>query len=131
MTPEIASNPMPDNSRSPAEVVDTVSELIRMGGPLALIEQAKRRAGELEGRFWLGVLESLEIDDDGGIRHIIVPRWIKELRRRLGVAPSRTEVRAQTRERVRRFRCRKARALLKRAGGATTEVVGTIERRPR
>jgi hypothetical protein len=40
----------------------------------------------------------------------IVPSWIKTLRKRLGVKPTPDEIRAQTRERVRRFRMSKVAA---------------------
>lgn len=86
----------------------TLEELLPVGGPLALIAQAERRVGDQEASFWLGVLEAPEIDVSDALAAVVVPSWIRSLRRRLGVTPSPAAIRAQTRERVRRFRARKA-----------------------
>jgi hypothetical protein len=45
-------------------------------------------------------------DMDDAMLSAIVPGWIKSLRKRLGIRPSPDAIRAQTRERVRRFRAR-------------------------
>jgi hypothetical protein len=45
-------------------------------------------------------------DMDDAMLSAIVHGWIKSLRKRLGIRPSPDAIRAQTRERVRRFRAR-------------------------
>jgi hypothetical protein len=90
----------------------SLDELVRIpGGPFALIEQAEQRAGDEVASFWLGVLEQhvpqIPVEDMGDVMlSAIAQSWIKSLRKRLGIRPSPDEVRAQTRERVRRFRAR-------------------------
>jgi hypothetical protein len=87
---------------------DTWLDLIRAGGPEVYMRAAGLRAArqaELhEARRWLAVLE----DADPGDAQIAaaVAGYIKRLRRILGVRPPIDEVRAQTRERVRRFRAK-------------------------
>ena len=86
-------------------------ELARSGGPNAMIRQAELEAGDQEARFWLEVLESqvpqIPIEDgDDILLSAIAQGWIKSLRQRLGLRPSPETIRAQTRERVRRFRAR-------------------------
>jgi hypothetical protein len=88
-------------------------ELGRSGGPNAMIRQAELEAGDQEARFWLEVLESqlpqIPIEDGDDIMlSAIVHGWIKSLRQRLGLRPSPDVIRAQTRERVRRYRERQA-----------------------
>jgi hypothetical protein len=85
----------------------TLDELFRAGGPQTLIRKAERRAGDDEARLWLNVLEaaSPKLDaSDNLVLHVTVQDEIRSLRKRLGLKPSIDEVRAQTRERVRRFR---------------------------
>jgi hypothetical protein len=85
----------------------TVDELFRAGGPQALIREAERRAGDAEARFWLSVLETAGPRLDGAenlLLPVMVQDAIRSLRKRLGLKPRIDEVRAQTRERVRRFR---------------------------
>jgi hypothetical protein len=86
-------------------------ELVRSGGPNAMIRQAELKAGDQEARFWLDVLEKqvpqIAIEDgDDLMLSAIAHGWMKSLRQRLGVRPSPDVVRAQTRERVRQFRAR-------------------------
>lgn len=96
----------PCNARAEAPTLPiTLDDLARLvGGPFALVEQAERRAGDEEARFWLDVLEACDISEAHFSLQILVPSWIKSLRKRLGVRPTPDTVRAQTRERVRRYR---------------------------
>ena len=94
----------------------SLDELARIpGGPFALIEQAERQAGDAEARFWLDVLEhhvaqalAKGVTGDDLMLSAIVHGWLKSLRQRLGIKPSLEAIRAQTRERVRRLRARRA-----------------------
>ncbi len=92
----------------------TLAELLGMGGPDALIDEAERRAGDETARFWLAVIEKhasqIVIEDmDDAVLSGIAQSWIRSLRLRLGIKPSPEAIRAQTRERVRRWRARMAR----------------------
>ena len=90
----------------------SLDELIEAGGPEAFAKQEAKQAARRERQLWLGVLERLELNrlnsDQQVIMISIVESYIRELRRRLGIRPPRETVRAQTRERVRRFRARRA-----------------------
>jgi hypothetical protein len=86
----------------------TWDELVEAGGPDAFIRRAEREAGDHEARNWLATLEGHKLNPDDGLLYCIVESWIKSLRRRLHEHPSPEAVRAQTRERVRQFRERKA-----------------------
>ena len=98
----------------------TLADLAEMGGPSALIKEAERphleearRAGDEAAAGWLATLEEiavgLSVEDEGEFRLLLVVQgWVKALRRRLGVKPPPDVVRAQTRERVRQHRARKA-----------------------
>ena len=90
----------------------TLEDLIRQGGPLTCIQEVERQAGDAEARFWLGVLEVLAPPSGEDMRTLMmfetVQMWVKTMRRRLGIKPTPEAVRAQTRERVRRYRARKA-----------------------
>ena len=93
----------------------TLAELLRMGGPDAIIDEVERRAGDEAARFWLAVIEKhvsqLPVEDMSDVMLSgIAQSWIKSLRLRLGIRPSAETIRAQTRERVRRLRARMARA---------------------
>ena len=99
-----------------AALPKSLDELARIpGGPFALIEQAEQQAGDAEARFWLDVLEhhvakalAEGVTGDDLMLSAIVHGWLKSLRLRLGVRPSPDVIRAQTRERVRRLRARRA-----------------------
>jgi hypothetical protein len=89
----------------------TWADLIRNGGPLAYMRDAGwrafRDAAHEEARYWLDLLEANrdEIGDSTVRREI--DGYIKTLRRIVGERPPIEEVRAQTRERVRRYRERR------------------------
>jgi hypothetical protein len=85
----------------------TIEELFAAGGPQALIREAEKRAGDGEARFWLSVLETVGPRLEGAenlLLPVMVQAEIRSLRKRLGLKPPIEEIRAQTRERVRRFR---------------------------
>ena len=98
----------------PASLPTTLSERIASGGPGALIRRAAARAAKeaatREGLFWLAVLEEIAakstVGDDPGDQ-AYVTGTIRALRRRFGLKRPLEEVRAQTRERVRRHRERR------------------------
>jgi hypothetical protein len=88
----------------------TVGELVMAGGPETLARHAAGEAAEkaatLERRFWLGVLERWQRNNEPDDLYINaqVRMYIRELRRKLGLKPPKELIREQTRERVRRFR---------------------------
>ena len=88
----------------------SIRDLLDQGGVNAKIRQAEKQAGDEEARFWLSMLEEWLAqmpaweNADGAILTAIAHRWVKSLRKRLLVKPTAEAVRAQTRERVRRFR---------------------------
>jgi hypothetical protein len=89
----------------------SLDELARSGGPNAMIQQVERQASDQEARFWLETLEAYWLATALVLDlpyTMILDSWIKSLRRRLGVKPTPEAIRAQTRERVRRFRERMA-----------------------
>jgi hypothetical protein len=87
-------------------------DLARSGGPEAYIRGAARQAGDREARRWLTILSAFrqEFADAGLKAPDLVEHYLRRLRRRLGLRtpPDRDRIRAQTRERVRRFRARRA-----------------------
>jgi hypothetical protein len=98
---------------TPPRLPKTFGALVRAGGPERLAREAAERAAQLERRFWLDVLESLKYVNDS-IEAAILAGYLRDLRRKLGgKAPrDREVVRAQTRERVRRYRERRRSAAL-------------------
>ena len=90
----------------------TFEQLIAAGGPEGLVRQAKSDAAKAAARetraFWLRVLEQTKLADDiSQFKRALYHRYLSELRRRLGIKPTKATIRAQTRERVRRFRARR------------------------
>jgi hypothetical protein len=81
-------------------VFKTLGELHDAGGPEILAQEAAREAAQNERRLWLDVLEAIPEAQ----RPDIVYRWIRELRRKLGLRRQKDVIRAQTRDRVRRHR---------------------------
>jgi hypothetical protein len=92
-------------------------DLIKQGGPMvhvgAAAWRAYRKAAREEAGRWLEILEENrpEIDADSGRDDVVIASiingYVKTLRRAAGVRPPLEEVRAQTRERVRRLRERR------------------------
>jgi hypothetical protein len=92
----------------------TLSELIKAGGPMTFVrlagERARRDAVLEEARSWLDMLaqQRTEIDknssEDDFFMAMMIEGYVKTLRRVLHEPPPLDERRAQTRERVRRFR---------------------------
>jgi uncharacterized protein (DUF2267 family) len=89
----------------------TIADLIKAGGPETFARQAAHKAAQGERRFWLRVLEQVDLEEVNrrdSYEAAVVTAWIKSLRRQINVKPSPEVIRAQTRERVRRFRSRQA-----------------------
>jgi hypothetical protein len=80
--------------------IKTLGELADAGGPETLARKAAREAAQSERRLWLDVLEAIP----GAQRPDIAHWWARDLRRKLGLRQPKDVVRAQTRERVRRYR---------------------------
>ncbi len=104
------------------------------GGPSALIEQVERRAGDETARFWLAVIEKdvsqLPVEDMSDVMLSgIAQSWIKSLRLRLRIKPSPEAIRAQTRERVRRWRMARERAVCQAGLVATRLALQRLQRR--
>jgi hypothetical protein len=78
----------------------TLGELADAGGPETLARKAAQEAAQSERRLWLDVLEAIP----EAKRPDIVCWWISDLRHKLGLRQPKDVVRAQTRERVRRYR---------------------------
>jgi hypothetical protein len=87
----------------------TLPDLIRAGGPETLARRAAHEAAQTERRFWLRVLSKLDLAEDGGMVAATVMVWLRTLRKQLRIPAPRDKdlIRAQTRERVRRYRERK------------------------
>jgi hypothetical protein len=90
----------------------TVHELVMAGGPERLAREAADVAAREQRQFWLSVLEEHakrdDLDDDD---RMMCELYIRELRRKLGIAPPKDVIREQTRERVRRLRERRKASL--------------------
>jgi hypothetical protein len=82
-------------------------------GMAGLERRAAEEAIKREREGWLPMLEKFAAHDDLDWRHrVLVESEVRRLRRLLGIKPTLDERRAQTRERVRRYRERQ------RSGGA-------------
>jgi hypothetical protein len=99
----------------------TFAALVRAGGPDQFVREAAKQAARTEQQQWLAVLERGPIPDDAAMGALHA-KYVRELRRQLGLGQPVTVVREQTRERVQRKRVLgdwgeiKAVGLLKRAG---------------
>jgi hypothetical protein len=99
----------------------TFRALVRAGGPERFVREVAEQAAQAERRRWLESLEQGSSPKDAGLAELRA-RYIRDLRRQLGLGQSPAVVREQTRERVQRKRAlgdwgeRKAVDLLKRAG---------------
>jgi hypothetical protein len=81
--------------------------LVEAGGPPGMVRRAMAVAAAQERRFWLGVLMSVQRrggHDLDASEAALLAVYIRELRRQLHIRPAQKTVRAQTRERVRRYR---------------------------
>ena len=99
----------------------TFGALVRAGGPDEFVREAAEQAARAERQHWLDLLERGPTPKDSALAELHV-RYIRDLRRQLGIGQPPAVVREQTRERVQRKRAlgdwgeRKAVDLLKRAG---------------
>jgi hypothetical protein len=99
----------------------TFAALVRAGGPDGFVREAAERAARNEKQQWLSVLERGSVPGDPAMAALHA-KYIRDLRRQLGLGQPLTVVREQTRERVQRKRAlgewgeKKAVDLLKRAG---------------
>jgi hypothetical protein len=99
----------------------TFAALVRAGGPDHFVREAAQQAARAEQQQWLAVLERGPVPDDAAMAALHA-KYIRDLRRQLGLGQPLAVVRGQTRERVQRKRAlgdwgeKKAVDLLKRAG---------------
>jgi hypothetical protein len=99
----------------------TFEALVRAGGPDRFVREAAEQAAQAERQRWLESLERGPSPKDAGLAELHA-RYIRDLRRQLGIGQPPAVVREQTRERVQRKRAlgdwgeRKAVDLLERAG---------------
>ncbi len=98
----------------------TLEALVRAGGPDGFVREAAEQAAQAERQRWLELLERRPSPKDAALAELHA-RYVRDLRRQLGIGQPRAVVREQTRERVQRKRAlgdwgeRKALDLLKRA----------------
>ena len=99
----------------------TFAALVRAGGPDQFVREASQQAARAEQQQWLAVLEQGPVPHDAAMAALHA-KYVRDLRRQLGLGQPLTVVREQTRERVQRKRAlgdwseKKAVGLLKRAG---------------
>ncbi|HMM90707.1 hypothetical protein [Bradyrhizobium sp.] len=99
----------------------TFQALLRAGGPDRFVRDAAEQAAHAERQHWLELLEQGPIPKESALAELHA-KYIRDLRRQLGIGQPPVLVREQTRERVQRKRAlgdwgeRKAANLLKRAG---------------
>jgi hypothetical protein len=99
----------------------TFKALVRAGGPDRFVRDAAEQAAQAERQRWLESLEQGPFPKDAALAELHA-RYIRDLRRQLGIGQPPAVVREQTRERVQRKRAlgawgeRKAADLLERAG---------------
>jgi hypothetical protein len=99
----------------------TLAALVQAGGPDRFVREAAKQAARAEQQQWLAVLERLPVPDDAAMAALHA-KYLRDLRRQLGLGQPLTVVREQTRERVQRKRAlgnwgeKKTLFLLKRAG---------------
>jgi hypothetical protein len=95
--------------------------LVRAGGPERFVREAAEQAANAERQRWLESLERAPSPKDAHLAELYV-RYIRDLRRQLGIGQPLAVVREQTRERVQRKRAlgdwgeKKTVDLLERAG---------------
>jgi hypothetical protein len=99
----------------------TFQALLRAGGPDRFVREAAEQAAHAERQHWLELLEQGPTPKEAALAELHA-KYIRALRRQLGIGQPPALVREQTRERVQRKRAlgdwgeRKAADLLKRAG---------------
>lgn len=99
----------------------TFAGLVRAGGPDRFVREAAKQAARAEQQQWLAMLERGPVPGNPTMAALHA-KYIRDLRRQLGLGQPLTVVREQTRERVQRKRAlgdwgeKKAADLLKRAG---------------
>jgi hypothetical protein len=81
----------------------TFRALVRAGGPERFVREVAEQAAQAERRRWLESLEQGSSPKDAGLAELRA-RYIRDLRRQLGLGQSPAVVREQTRERVQRKR---------------------------
>jgi hypothetical protein len=81
-----------------------LTQLIAAGGPNGVARNAAASAARQELEFWLKLLERIRQEDLDTRGRMMCSRYIRNLRRKLGIRPPKEEIREQTRLRVRRFR---------------------------
>jgi hypothetical protein len=90
--------------RLPKQLPQKIHELVAAGGPKAVARNAAADAARQEMEFWLKLLERIKQEDLDTRGRMMCSRYIRNPRRKLGIRPSKEEIREQTRSRVRRFR---------------------------
>ena len=90
--------------RVPKRLPQKIHELVAASGPNAVARNATAAAARQELEFWLKLLERIKQEDLDTRGRMMCSRYIRNLRRKLGIRPSKEEIREQTRLRVRRFR---------------------------
>ena len=90
--------------RVPKRLPQKIHELVTAGGPNAVAGNATAAVARQEMEFWLKLLERMKQEDLDTRGRMMYSRYIRNLRRKLGIRPSKEEIREQTRLRVRRFR---------------------------
>ena len=90
--------------RVPKRLPQKIRELVAAGGPNAVARNATAAAARQEMEFWLKLLERMKQEYLDTRGRMMCSRYIRNLRRKLGIRPSKEEIREQTRLRVRRFR---------------------------
>ena len=96
---------LPNDPRDcPSDCLKRSTSLSQRVAPHAVARNAAADAARQEMEFWLKLLERIKQEDLGTRGRMMCSRYIRNLRRKLGVRPSKEEIREQTRLRVRRFR---------------------------
>ena len=95
---------MARRSKQSRRVPKRLTQPVAAGGPNAVARNAAADAARQEMEFWLKLLERIKQEDLDTRGRMMCSRYIRNLRRKLGIRPSKEEIREQTRLRVRRFR---------------------------
>ena len=95
---------MARRSKQSRRVPKRLTQLIATGGPNGVARNDAEAAARQELEFWLKLLERIKQEDLDTRGRMMCSRYIRNPRRKLGIRPSKEEIREQTRLRVRRFR---------------------------